>query len=123
MKKSREYLEEALEKLGTISDAKKSELLKIHKTTLSGYRNDQRLMDDFACIMVAQTLNIDPMEIIAAVQMEREKNEERRDVWADFRKKIGVLGLAGLIGAGTIATPSPAQAMTAKAPSEKMYIM
>ncbi|MCP1290339.1 hypothetical protein NK214_09065 [Chromobacterium sp. S0633] len=46
-------------------------------------------MDDFACIMVAKILGIDGMIVIAAAQMAREKNQARKDVGEDLRKKMG----------------------------------
>lgn len=86
MKKSTEYLLEALEKVAGKNDKEKAATMKIAQSTLSQYKTGERTMDDFACIMVAKTLGIDPMKIIAAAQEEREKNEERRGIWRDFRE-------------------------------------
>lgn len=105
MKLSTDYLIEALEKLGEMPDAKKYERLKLHKNTVNQYKRGERIMDDFACIMVANELGIDPLEIIAAANMEREKTQERRDFWADFRKKIGSLAVAGLVVLTTLMSP------------------
>ncbi|MCL6263164.1 hypothetical protein [Craterilacuibacter sp. RT1T] len=102
MKNARDYLEEALLKMGEISDAKKAEKLKISRQSISAYRKGERIMDDFMCIMVARELGIDPLEVIAAANMEREKTTERKDFWEDFRKQIGVLGVAGLVMMGTV---------------------
>lgn len=113
MKLSTDYLQEALEKLGDMPDAKKAEVLKFSKQALSSYKSGERMMDDFACIMVANQLGIDPLEIIAAANMEREKTQERRDFWADFRKKIGSLAVAGLVVLTTLMNP----VNTEKAPS------
>ena len=85
MKKSTEYLLEALEKVTGKNDKEKAATMKIAQSTLSQYKTGERTMDDFACIIVAKTLGIDPMKIIAAAQEEREKNEERRGIWRDFR--------------------------------------
>ena len=62
-------------------------------------------MDDYAYIVVAECLGIDPLEIIAAANMEREKNQARRDFWQDFRKKIGQMAVAGLVILTTLASP------------------
>ena len=97
MKLSTDYLIEALEKLGDMPEGKKAETLKIHRNTLISYKNGERIMDDFACIMVANQLGIDPLEVIAAANMEREKTQERREFWADFRRKIGAMAVAGLM--------------------------
>lgn len=106
MKKSNEYLQEALDRLGEMSDRKKAEVLKLSPQAISGYKSGERVMDDFACIMVANTLGIDPLEVIAAANMDREKNQARKDFWSDFRKKIGALAIAGLVVLTMLANPS-----------------
>ncbi|VEB43090.1 Uncharacterised protein [Chromobacterium violaceum] len=114
MKLSGDYLREALEKMGDKSQNKKAEELMLKGNTLSQYMTGERIMDDFACIMVAQVLGIDGMEVIAAAQMEREKNQERKQVWEDFRKKLGVkLGITGLGMALIVGSLTPSNAYAA----------
>ncbi|MBX9346654.1 hypothetical protein K5M36_06080 [Chromobacterium vaccinii] len=111
MRQSVEYLRDAIEKLGVENHTKAATELKISKAALSMYLSGDRIMEDFACIMVAKILGIDGMEVIAAAQMEREKNEERREIWADFRKKFGVkAGIAGLAAALTLGSLAPSKA-------------
>ena len=111
MKASRDYLEEALSKLGDCSDAEKARQMKFSPQAMSFYRSGERKMDDFACIMVARVLGLDPMEIIAACQEEREKSEERREFWKDFRKTLGVQVVASLtLGAMTMTAAPEAKA-------------
>ncbi|MBX9346627.1 hypothetical protein K5M36_05945 [Chromobacterium vaccinii] len=111
MKLSSDYLKEAIEKLGEKSNRKAAEHLKMHGNTLGQYLNGDRVMDDFACVMVAEVLGIDAINVIAAAQMEREKNQERREVWENLRKKIGALGLAGWVaGAALLLHPDLARA-------------
>ncbi|WP_199154320.1 hypothetical protein [Chromobacterium sp. ASV23] len=111
MRQSIEYLQDAIEKLGVENDVQAAAALRISKQALSHYRTGTRIMDDFACIMVAKVLGIDGMEIIAATQMEREKDQERREIWADFRKKFGVkMGIAGLAVTMTIGSLTPTKA-------------
>ncbi|MDC7712206.1 hypothetical protein [Vogesella indigofera] len=112
MKLSSDYLQEALEKLGDMAEGKKAEALKIHRNTLICYKNGERIMDDYACIVVAEYLGIDPLEIIAAANMEREKSQARRDFWQDFRKKIAQLVVGGLV----ITTMAFSPVNTEKAP-------
>ncbi|PTU65947.1 hypothetical protein DB032_13930 [Chromobacterium sp. Panama] len=85
MKKSVEYLLEAKEKLGCSSDYKLAKELKTSTVNISNYMNSKSQMDDYHCIRVAQVLGIDPMEIIAAAQEERERSEEKKEFWRDFR--------------------------------------
>ncbi|MBP7581972.1 MAG: hypothetical protein KA757_13275 [Vogesella sp.] len=114
MKGSRDYLEEALEKLGNIPDRDKAKILKIAGPTLSGYRSGERRMDNFACIMVGRFLGIDPMKIMAACEEERAKSEEKQEFWRDFRKTLSGLAIAAALGATMTAAPDLAQANTVK---------
>ncbi|MCD0494498.1 helix-turn-helix domain-containing protein [Chromobacterium violaceum] len=87
MKTALEYLQEAEEKLGTSNNASATaRALKTTPQAIHNYKNGVSKMDDYHCIRVAQVLGIDPMEIIAAAQEEREKNEEKREFWRDFRE-------------------------------------
>ncbi|POA98615.1 hypothetical protein C2134_10960, partial [Chromobacterium sinusclupearum] len=106
MKLSVDYLMEALEKLGDMSQNKKAEKLGVTGPGLSQYLSGKKIMDDYACIMVADVLGIDGMKIIAAAQLEREKNQARKDVWENLLKKMGALGLAGVM-AGAMMVISP----------------
>ena len=110
MKLSVDYLKEAIEAIGEKNATKAAERLKMSKQALSGYLNGSRIMDDFACIMVADVLGIQGMEIIAAAQMERETSEERKQVWEDFRRKLGVMGVAGLVAVMLMGLPQQAKA-------------
>lgn len=114
MKLSTDYLREAIEKLGEKSNAKAAERLKISRAGISQYLSGARIMDDFTCIMVADVLGIQGMEIIAAAQMERETSEERKRVWEDFRRKLGVMGVAGLMVVVMMGLPQQAKADDAK---------
>lgn len=78
----------------------------MHQNTRISYKNGERVMDDFACIMVANLLDIDPLEVIVAANMEREIGQERRDFLQDFRMKIGVRTIAGLMVLTMLANPS-----------------
>lgn len=125
MKLSVDYLKEAIEVMGEKSASKAAERLKMSKQALSGYLNGSRVMDDFACIMVAEVLGVQGMEIIAAAQMERETSEERKRVWEDFRRKLGVMGVAGLMVVGMLGLPQQAKAeRLGKEPiSDNAYIL
>ncbi len=114
MKASRDYLLEALEKTPGSSGEEKAKALKISGNTLSQYKRGERIMDDFACIMVGRMLGIDPMKIIAACQEEREKNQERKEFWRDFRSTLSGLAIAAALGVTTMAAPSPAHASVVK---------
>jgi hypothetical protein len=73
MKKSTDYLLEALEKVAGKNATRESGNDENCPKYADQYKTGERTMDDFACIMVAKTLGIDPMRIIAAAQEEREE--------------------------------------------------
>lgn len=112
MKSSMDYLIEALERTPGETGEDKAKHLKISGNTLSQYRRGERIMDDFACIMVGRVLGIDPMKIIAACQEEREKNQERKEFWRDFRTTLSGLGIAAALGVTMVAMPEAAHAYT-----------
>ncbi len=89
MKTTIEYLEEAKKKLGITSDYEFAKRVGLKKQSLSRYRKKQGVMDDLACVKIAEILGVDPLEIITAANMEREKKEERRRYWEKFSRRMG----------------------------------
>lgn len=126
MKASRDYLEEALAKMGDYSDAEKARQLKFSPQAMSFYRSGERKMDNFACIAIGRYLGIDPMEIIAACEEERAKSEDKQGFWRDFRSSLGTkLAAALTIGTAMMMAPNPAQAAALShiANHDVMFIM
>lgn len=122
MKKSLDYLKEAKAALGVESDYALAKALKTTHVNISNYMNEKSKMDDYHCIIVADVLGIDPMEIIAAAQEEREKSEEKKEFWRDFRRARG--GITGVVlaltmGATIALSPTPAKAQG----GSSVYIM
>ncbi|HJV07819.1 MAG TPA: hypothetical protein VJ642_11035 [Chromobacteriaceae bacterium] len=112
MKKSNEYLAEAIKRLGDISDAKKAKMIEITPAALSNYLLGKRIMDDYCAAKVAKILGVNPMDVIAACNEEREKTEERRAFWRGFRSgEAGIQAQAGYAtvkGMTTTALSAPA---------------
>ncbi len=88
MRKSIEYLNDALTLIDDMSDTKKARELGIAKQTLSNYLNGERIMDDYACVIVARTIGIDPMLCISSANFDREKNEERKQFWLNLWNEL-----------------------------------
>lgn len=89
MEKSTDYLAKALEVIEGRTDSQKAASLKIAHNTLSQYKSGERIMDNYACTKIAMILGIDPMDVISAAQVEREKTEEKQLFWREFRKTRG----------------------------------
>lgn len=88
MRKSTEYLKEALALIGGESDAQKAEVLGIQRSTLSKYLHEKRVMDNYSCVTVARILGIDPMLCICSAGFESEKSEEKKQFWLDLWNEI-----------------------------------
>ena len=114
MKTSIEYLDAAKARLGIESDYAMAKLLDITKQAMSNYRHGRNSMDVYAATRVAEILEIDPMEVIAAASAEGEKNPERRNFWqkkwAAIRASIAAAVVAVCVLAGGIPQLEPAAA-------------
>lgn len=87
MKKTVDYLGEAKEKTGIKSDNAFALSIGISRQNLSQLKKGERVMEDYCCIKLAEILKINPMEVIAAANYEREKSEEKREFWLNFMKQ------------------------------------
>jgi hypothetical protein len=111
MKTFIEYVDEAQKKLGIESDAGLSKKLGggDNRTLVSNWRNKGVVPEDYYCILITEILDIDPLEIIAAANFARSKDDERKAFWENFAKQhvktvVGVLlGLAVCFGGFSVA--------------------
>lgn len=83
-----EYLNEAKKKLGITSDYAFAKKINISKQTMSSYRNGKRNPDEYMIFKIAEVLEIDAREIIASIKIETERNETRKDYWAEQLQKL-----------------------------------
>jgi len=95
MKTTRQYLDEAKEKLGLNSNYKMARWLGVTDTAMSQYKTGIRTIDDYTAVKIAEALGVAPLEIIAVANMEREKTDEKRDFWRRYA--------TGCLSAGIIA--------------------
>lgn len=101
MKTTLEYIEEAKERLGITSDYALAKWLDVPRETVSGYRTKRRTIDDYAAARIAEALGVAPLQIIAAANAEREKDDRKRSFWEQLAKgsttailAVGVIGTA-----------------------------
>lgn len=115
MKTTLEYIDEAKQKLGLDSDNALSLRLGITRGAMSHYKKGRSTMDDYTCIQLAGILDIDPLEIIAAANHEREQDEEKKAFWANFRRQYGRSTAAAVllsVAASCLTSPQKANAQT-----------
>lgn len=84
MSKAKELLLECKIKLGVKSDYKLAKAIEINPARVSAYMSGKEQPDTFAAVRMALILNRDPAEIIAEIEIEKEKNEKKRQFWRDF---------------------------------------
>jgi hypothetical protein len=81
MKSSKDYIEEVKAKLGIESDYALAKWLGVTKQAASNWARGKNGLDDYAAARIAETLEINPLEVIAVANMERDKVSERREFW------------------------------------------
>lgn len=89
MKNFLDYVDEAREKLGLESDSALSKHLggEKNRSLVSQWRNSGNAPEDYYCILIAEILEIDPLEVIASAQYSRAKDEDRKVWWENFSKQ------------------------------------
>ncbi|CAB3726042.1 helix-turn-helix domain-containing protein [Paraburkholderia rhynchosiae] len=98
MKTTIDYLDELRVKLQLPSDYAVAKALGCTRASVSRYRNGVGSFDDATAIKVAELLGLEPLEIIAAANFERSKDEHSQNVWASIWGKV-----AGAIALNLIA--------------------
>lgn len=84
MKSTLDYINAAKAALGLQSDYAIAKYLGVSKQTASSWKTGRSRIDDYAAVKIAEALKIDPIEVIAVANMEREKDEKRREFWRTF---------------------------------------
>lgn len=75
------YLDEAKAKLGLPSDNQLAIKLDLTRAAISNYRMKDRTIDNCTAFKLAELLNIEPLEIIAEAEAERERDDKRKAYW------------------------------------------
>jgi transcriptional regulator with XRE-family HTH domain len=88
MKGTLDYLNEAKARLGLESDYALAKHLGLTVGTVSHYVNRRRVIDPYTAAKLAEILEIDAIEIIAAAEFEREKDEQRKSFWKRFVQRL-----------------------------------
>lgn len=81
MKTTINYLDEVKEKCGLMLDHELAKYLGLTTTAIGYYRKRKSTMDDYTALKIAETLGIDPMEVIATANAERTKRPKVKTVW------------------------------------------
>lgn len=97
--KPSEYLDKAKIALAIKSDYGLGKALKISNQRIADYYKGKRWPDAYACVQIALALKLDPLEVIADIEAQSAKTEERRVFWQNFigrTKKVAAVLLLAL---------------------------
>jgi len=111
--KSTQYLDKLMSEKKLKNDAALAKFLELGKSNISQYRSGTRIMDNETCLKVALALEIDPIQIIMAADLDRAERTGQRSLWEVFSMKGATEKLASSMMAGFVAvnlflTPDPA---------------
>lgn len=87
MKTLENYLDEFKERLKIESDYQLSKEIKVTRQQISKIRNGETSIGREKCIRIAAGLKIDPLELIATIEAQKEKNPEVRAIWVRLAKE------------------------------------
>jgi len=85
-----------------------AQLLDLPEQTVRNYAKGKSCPDTFGCVRIAELLDLDPMQVIADVEAEREKDEGRRARWRELSRKLG--GSALVVICSTMPTTADCEA-------------
>lgn len=116
MNTTQRYLETLKAKTGAPSDYKLAQILDITRQQMSNYRTRGEQFGEETCMKVASILEIDPVIVMAEVQMEKAKNEQAKAAWKMLFERLGGVA-ASLLIATTLGAMTPTNANAGAASS------
>ncbi|EHX2565827.1 helix-turn-helix transcriptional regulator [Escherichia coli] len=89
MKWLEDYIDELKERLKLQSDYATAQYLGIPRQSMTKIRNNTALIGHDKCLKIANALKIDPVEIIATVNAQKEKDKDLKAMWIRLAKEKG----------------------------------
>ena len=86
------------------SDYKLAQVLGLTHSAISNYRSGRSSFDSTTSAKIAELLSLPPLEVIAAIEMERAKSDELRKFWSRYA------AAAAIVGAVCLVNPSSSEA-------------
>lgn len=108
------YLDQVMQKHGFKRDKQLAEWLGVTPTAVCNYRSGDRSMDNEKCIKVALELEIDPLKVIMATDMDKADRSGQQSLWTVFSQRMAATAASVVVAAGVnfILTPQNAEAST-----------
>lgn len=76
-----DLLDRAKAAAGDVSDYRIAQLLGVPRATVSGYRRGVSRPENPIAMRLAELCGLDPVEVVASVNLERAKSETDRELW------------------------------------------
>lgn len=112
MKTTGEYLDAVKAKLDLPSDYATAKALGVTRATMSRYRVAGACPDELVCARIADILGVEPIEVIAAAQFERSKDEQARALWESiWGKAVGVTAASLMLAVVGLSVAPTSKAM------------
>lgn len=93
--KTNHYLDEVKLRHDLASDYALAKLLNVSPSRIGNYRGSRAIMDNTICVKVAELLAKNPMEVIAAAELERAKRDDVKKVWLRYAAALILAVSAG----------------------------
>ncbi|WP_438392346.1 Cro/Cl family transcriptional regulator [Caballeronia sp. DA-9] len=126
MKTTVDYLDAVKKRLNLPSDYAIAKALHVTRAAVSSYRVGRTSFDNLTALRVAEILDVQPFEVIAAANVERARDDETRSLWEHaWGKAVGATAAVTLTACvvGLSVAPTPAQAASVSDESASVYIM
>lgn len=108
------YLDQVMQKHGFKRDKQLAEWLGVTPVSISNYRKGDRFMDNEKCVKLALELEIDPLKIIMATDMDKAERSGQHSFWELFTKRMATTAATVAIASAVtlFLTPQNAEART-----------
>jgi hypothetical protein len=87
-----EYLDAAKERLCLSSDYGLAKKLELRPEHMGAFRSGKRAIPTHLAFRLAITLELDPSEVIADLESQREKNPQRAELYRSFLSRVRKVG-------------------------------
>ncbi|UXY14095.1 hypothetical protein N8I74_12275 [Chitiniphilus purpureus] len=111
-----EILDAAKAALGKESDNQLALAMGVTRGAVSSWRIKRTAPDAYALMELQKILKVDARELLAIIEAERAKTEERRGYWEDVKRSFSTKGVSSVLAVATalalLGTPSRSDAGT-----------
>jgi predicted transcriptional regulator len=90
------FLDEVMSKQGFKRDKQLAEWLDVTAAAIAQYRSGARTMDNEKCLKIALELDIEPMKVIMASDLDKAERAGQKSIWEIFMSRTQTVKTAGV---------------------------